>query len=74
MRFTSAVLALAAMSTTPDISVIDSQTHTGYSWILVNDCAVEVKTYDIKFHEGKVINQVNEQCNLDLSHVTSEKQ
>jgi hypothetical protein len=64
MRFTGIVFALA-MQVPPEISVYDSKTKPGYSWILVNDCPVEVKTSEFK-NPDKVVAKVNAVCGLEL--------
>ena len=65
-------MALLA-STVLDISIIDSQTDPGSSYILVGDCAAKVKTRDIKDNPDKVVKQVNDFCGLELSNVSKEK-
>lgn len=71
MRFSGVILALLASSGKPDISIFDSKTKPGQSWILVDDCAVEVKTSDIKAYPDKIIKQINDLCGLD--YVNEEK-
>lgn len=74
MRFTGVILSLAMSGVySPDISIYDSKTHTGYSWILVDDCPVEVKTSEIKENPDKVVQKVNLACQLNLDHVTKEE-
>ena len=68
MRFTTAILALA-MTVTPDISIFDSKVHPGKSWILIDDCAVEVDTIDFKYDSDKIVQKVNDFCGLNLDHV-----
>jgi hypothetical protein len=67
---------LVAMSMA-QISVFDSTVHKGKTWVLVDECAVEVNTVDIEKNPDKVINQVNEFCNLQLdglgTYATQEK-
>lgn len=72
MRLSSTILALL-MASGPEISIYDSKTHSGKSWVLVDDCAVEVKTSDLKDHPDDVVNKVNEFCGLALDNVGTEK-
>ncbi len=59
------LLALLGYSS-PDISIYDSKNNPKMSWILVNDCAVEVLKADFKDNPDKIVQEVNEQCNLNL--------
>jgi len=72
MRFSHAVL-VAVMSVQPMITVIDSKSHPGKSWVLVDDCAVEVDTADFKNDPDKILKKVNEFCDLSLDHVIEKK-
>ncbi len=71
MRFSAILLALAA-STNPDISVFDSKTRPGTSWVLVGDCAVQVKTTDFQNNPEKIIKKINDFCKLELDDVNKE--
>jgi hypothetical protein len=62
-------ILVALMVSGPEISIFDSQTRPGKSWILVDDCAVEVKTVDIVKNQDKVIQQVNAFCGLNLNGI-----
>ena len=66
------LLALLGYSN-PDISIIDSKNNTKMSWVFVNDCAVEVLKADFKDNPDKIVQEVNEQCNLNLSHINEKK-
>lgn len=76
MRF-SHVVIVALMSAHPDISIFDSKTHPGKSWIVIDDCAVEVDTVDFKMNPDKVLKKVNDFCDLNLDglsmYATKEK-
>lgn len=61
------------MAGSPEISIYQSKTHKGYSWILVDDCPVEVKTSEFKDNPDKVIQKVNLMCGLNLEHVSQEE-
>jgi len=67
----SQVLMVALMSAHPDISIFDSQSHLGKSWILVDDCAVEVNTADFQKSPNKILKKVNDFCNLGLDNLGS---
>jgi len=64
MRFSHALLALA-IGVNADVSIIDSRTHPGKSWIMVNDCAVEVDTADFKNNQDIIMKKVNAFCDYD---------
>lgn len=72
MRF-SHILLVAMASFNPHIIVINSKTHPGKSWILVDDCAVEVTTSDFTTNPDKIVKQVNDFCDLSLDHVIEKK-
>jgi hypothetical protein len=72
MRF-SHTLLVAAMSFHPEISIFDSTVHKGKSWIMVDQCAVEVNTRDLMLDEDAVIRKVNYFCDLDLKNVSEKK-
>ena len=72
MRISSTILAVL-LATGPDIAIIDSKVHPGKSWVLVDDCAVEVKTSEIKDNPDKVVKQVNDFCGLSLDHVNQKE-
>lgn len=69
MRMTTVILAFLSSYNSPEISIYDSKTVPGHSWILVDDCAVEIKTSDMKTNLDKVIKKINDVCHLDLDDV-----
>lgn len=71
-RISSTIIALV-MSINPDISIYDSKTEPGYSWILVDECPVKVKTVDLKLRQDEVIDKVNKMCGLYLDDINVTK-
>lgn len=75
MRFSGVLLAMM-VSAGPEVSIFDSKTAMGKSWILVDDCAAEVNTFDIKTNPDKVVQQVMDFCKIPkfkLDYETQEK-
>lgn len=60
------LLFVIALTSILDVSIIDSKTRAGRSWVLVNDCAVEVNTSDIQYQPSLVIKKINDFCHLNL--------
>ena len=65
LRISALVMLLASQSHALEISYFDSVTNPKVSWVLVDDCAVEVPKAKVK-DTCFVVKRVSDVCHLEL--------